>query len=108
MFDFHEKRKIRSVVYSRPVIGFLFLASILLAYSAYNRYTVARDMEERLNMKREELREVETRAAAIEAKVKHLEDERGLEEELRTRFDAVREGEQVIIFVGEEKKKKNE
>lgn len=108
MFDFHEKRKIRSVLYSRTVIVFLCAIAVVLSFSAYNRYTVARDMEGKLNVKKAELEEMKSRAAAIEAKVRYLEDERGVEEELRNRFDVVREGEQAIIFIDDPEHKKEE
>ena len=101
MFDFHEKRKIRSVLYSRPVIGVILLVTILLSISAYNRYTVAKEMEVKLESRKQELEELKERAHAIESKVEYLTDERGVEEELRNRFDAIREGEQVIILLEE-------
>ena len=101
MFDFHEKRKISSVVYSRPVIGVVLLVTILLSISAYNRYTVAKEMEVKLESRKQELEELRERARAIESKVEYLTDERGVEEELRNRFDAIREGEQVIILLEE-------
>lgn len=101
MFDFHEKRKIRSVLYSRPVIGVILLVTILLSISAYNRYTVAKEMGVKLEARKQELEELRERARAIESKVEYLTDERGVEEELRNRFDAIREGEQVIILLEE-------
>ncbi len=108
MFDFHEKRKIRSVLYSRPVIFIILLITILLSISTYNRYVVAKDMEAKLEARRGELNELERRAKAIESKVEYLKDERGVEEELRNRFDAVREGEQVVILLDERGQKKEE
>jgi cell division protein FtsB len=108
MFDFHEKRKIRSVLYSRPVIFVILLITILLSISTYNRYVVAKDMEAKLEARRGELDELERRAKAIESKVEYLKDERGVEEELRNRFDAVREGEQVVILLDERGQKKEE
>ncbi len=105
MFDFHEKRKIKSVLYSKPVIGFIFGVTILLIISAYNRYVVAEEIKERLETRKTELRELETRAQLLESKVKYLEDKRGVEEELRNRFDVAKEGEHVVILI--EKKDKD-
>lgn len=99
MFDFHEKRKMRTVLYSRPVVFVIMLVTVLLSFSAYNRYSVAKDMEQKLDAKKQELRELEERARHIESKVEYLADERGVEEELRNRFDAIREGEQVVILL---------
>lgn len=99
MFDFHEKRKIRGILYSWPIIAFLFALTIFLGMSAFNRYTVARDMGAKLDARETELRELEERAQVIEAKVQYLQNDRGIEEELRNRFDAIREGEQEVIII---------
>ena len=104
MFDFHEKRKIRSILYSKITVLFLVLLSGLLSFSVYNRFTVAEDMRVKLETKRAELEELQMRANLLESKVEYLENERGLEEELRSRFDVVKEGEQVIILVDKEEK----
>lgn len=103
MFDFHEKRKIRSALYSRPVVIFLFVVAFFLSISAYNRYSVAREMSVKLDTKKMELQEMQERAEMIGAKVEYLKNERGVEEELRSRFDAIREGEQVVVFLNHEK-----
>ncbi len=99
MFDFHEKRRIRRYIYSKPVIGLIFLLSAVLTFSVYDRYVVSKEMQEKLGAKRTELKEIEMRAQALEAKVKYLSDERGIEEELRSRFDVAKEGEEVVILL---------
>lgn len=105
MFDFHEKRKIRSILYSKPVIGVLFALSILLSFSVYNRYSIAEEMQHKLDAKRSELEALTVRAESLDSKVKYLEDERGIEEELRNRFDVAKEGEQVVILLDDRKVK---
>lgn len=105
MFDFHEKRKIRSIVYSKLSIGLLLLFAGFLAVSAHERYVVEREMAEKLNDRKEELRLMEQRAQALRAKVEHLENDRGIEEELRGRFDVAKEGEQVVIIIDDPTKK---
>jgi len=99
MFDFHEKRKIRSFLYSKTVFVLLLLLTILLSISAYNRFTVAKETKERLDERRTDLEALEMRADVLDAKVQYLENDRGVEEELRNRFDVAREGEQVIIIL---------
>ncbi len=108
MFDFHEKRKIRNVLYSKAVIFLLFSFTILMSFSVYNRYTVAGDMRKKLEDKRFELEEMKLRAQTLDAKVQYLENERGVEEELRNRFDVVKEGEQVVILLDRKDTKKYE
>ena len=105
MFDFHEKRKIRSILYSKWGVFLIVLATALLATSVYSRYTAASDMEEKLESRRTALHELEVRAQMLQSKVEYLENERGVEEELRNRFDVAKEGEQVIILLDSKKEK---
>lgn len=99
MFDFYEKRKIRSLLYSKITIGIILVFAILVFISVYERYQVERLMAERRTTTELELKALETRATSLEEKVDHLENQRGLEEEIRTRFDVAREGEQVVIIL---------
>jgi cell division protein FtsB len=103
MFDFHEKRKIKSFLYSKPVIFALFFIAIVMSATVYDRYVVAKEMEGKLETKRAELEHLKQRAQTLDAKVKYLEDERGIEEELRNRFDVAREGEQVVVLIDPKK-----
>lgn len=99
MFDFHEKRKIRSFLYSKAVVGVFFLATVLLSISVYNRFVVTEDMKAKLDARRATLEELQGRALMLESKVKYLENDRGVEEELRNRFDVAKEGEKVVILI---------
>ena len=99
MFDFHEKRKIRGLLYSKVVIVFILLITALLSRSVYERYVVEREMAERRAEQESELVELKARAAALESEVDHLYNSRGIEEELRSRFDVAKDGEQVVIIV---------
>ncbi len=101
MFDFHEKRKIRRIVYSKVFIGAIFLFALFVGTSVYERFTIEREMAAKLQDRMKELHSLEERAALLETKVDHLKNERGIEEELRTRFDVAKEGEQVVIIIDE-------
>ena len=102
MLDFHEKRKIRGLVYSRVSIGVILILAILLSFSVYERFVVEREMKEKMLEKESELEHLKGRAALLEEKVDHLQNERGIEEELRSRFDVAKDGEQVVIIVDDE------
>ena len=105
MFDFHEKRKIRRVVYSKVFIGFLFLLTLVIGRSVYERAVVEREMALKLQGRTEELESIKTRAALLESNVEHLKNERGIEEELRNRFDVARDGEKVVVILDDVEKK---
>ena len=104
MFDFHEKRKIRRILYSKVSIGVVLILTVLLMSAVWERYTVSKEMKERLDDKYAELEIIQQRAETIESKVEYLKNERGVEEELRNRFDVAREGEQVVILLDDEER----
>ncbi len=84
----------------------LFLIAILMSVSVFNRYEVAQEMNDKLEAKRTELNELHVRAQLLESKVEYMKDERGIEEELRSRFDVAKEGEQVVILLDAERGEK--
>lgn len=105
MFDFHEKRKIRRIAYSKISIILIFLFAAFILFNTYDRFVVERDMAQKLETKKAELNKLNQSAEIIRAKVEHLKNDRGIEEELRNRFDVVKEGEQTVIIIDEEKTK---
>jgi cell division protein FtsB len=106
MFDFHEKRKIQRYLFSKPLIGIIFVIAGLLSFSVYDRYVVSKEMQMKLDEKYAELKKLEVRAESLSEKVKYLSDERGIEEELRSRFDVAKEGEQVVVLLDSKRDQK--
>ena len=100
--QFGKKNNYKAYIYSRTVIVVLLVIVITLGLSVYERYVVEREMSGRRIHSEEELQRLEDRKIQLEDRVEYLEGERGIEEEMRKNFDVAREGEQVIILVGEE------
>ncbi|MFM2381454.1 MAG: hypothetical protein RLZZ76_221 [Candidatus Parcubacteria bacterium] len=107
MASFGKKKTFSDYLYSRPVIFVLGVACIFLIFSVYGRYTVEQDMLKRREAMEVEKKELLERKRILEEKVEYLGGERGLEEEIRTHFDVAKEGEKVIILMGEDQKEKN-
>lgn len=102
MFDFNEKRKIRAWLYSKTMIVILLIPIGFLSMSVFERYQKERDTREVRAERSAELAEIEVHAAALEAKVEAALSDRGIEEEIRTRYDVAKEGEQVVIIIDDE------
>lgn len=99
MFDFQQKRKIRSVFGSPITQGVILLITLFVLLSAYNRYLIARDMAERRFAVEAEIQALEERRQKLDQEVKYLSNERGVEAEMRRQFDITREGEQLVILL---------
>ena len=102
MFDFQQKRKLRSVFHSRITQGILLLSSIFIFWSAYDRFLVAKEMSEKRLSLEKEIHTLEEREVSLEKEVSYLSSDRGIEAEMRRQFDIAREGEQVVIILNDE------
>ncbi len=101
MFDFHEKRRIKSWLYSHTSIAVLFVFIIFMSISILERFEKEREMAAKRAESAAELKQMRERAATLGAKVREAESQRGLEAEIRDRYDVAKEGEQVVVIVDE-------
>ena len=99
MFDFYQKRKLRSIATSRPVQAALLVTALVIGWSAYNRYEIAAEMADRRALVEQQAAALEARKATLEEQVQYLSDERGIEAEMRRQFDVALEGERVVVIV---------
>jgi len=99
MLDFRKKKKMNTSLYSKGVLFIFIIIIIFLAnatWNVYQNYKEAKINEYRVSSR---LGEVEKRESEIIEKIDKLSTERGMEEELRKRFDVAKEGENIIIVV---------
>lgn len=104
MLDFQQKRKIRSMAYSKVVIGVLFLFVLFMAHSTwtvYNKKMVSQEMKEISIKNVEELR---LRNEELENKIKRLDTKSGIEEEIRLKFNVVKGDENMVVVVEDEER----
>ncbi len=93
------------MLYSKPFLMVLVVVIMFLALSTYGAY----ERKEQARVKREELSarliELEKRAGELESDISRLEDPRGIEMELRSRYEVGKEGEEVIVLIDDEEMK---
>jgi len=99
MLEFQEKRRIRSIIYSKWVSALLIVFLIIVGSATLNVYDKQKEVKKAKIKSAEEFNRLQNRATELEASIVNLETERGLEEEIRERFGVVSEGEKVIIVV---------
>jgi cell division protein FtsB len=102
MLDFYQKRKIRTFVQSRITRVFLLFLVLLIGLSAFKRYQIAMEMADRRQDAESNLVHLREQKESLEAEVRYLSDERGIEAEMRRQFDVALEGEQVVVIVDPE------
>lgn len=89
----------QTILYSRITLVVALCIAFALAMSVYERYTIEREMAERLQAAVGELEELNMRKQELQTKVEYLSAEHGIEAEIRKNYDVAREGEQVIVIV---------
>jgi cell division protein FtsB len=105
VFDLYEKRRLRRYLYSKPVIAVLLVLIGLLSTAVWNMYTKQRETAEKRAQLAQSLAELEQREASLESEIERLRTQRGVEKEIRERFNVAREGERVMVIVNESKPK---
>jgi len=99
MFDFYQRRKFKTVL-SSPITRVLLLILVLLmGYSAYKRFAIAKDMERRRHEVESDVVRLQGQKEVLEKQVLYLSDDRGIEAEMRRQFDVALENEQVVVIV---------
>ncbi len=96
-----KKSAWQRVTSSRFTLLVLIVLIVGLSFAVYDRYAAEREVSERRQDKERELQVLEERQAVLEEKVRYLENDQGLEAEIRRHFDVAKEGEQVVVLVGE-------
>ena len=81
----------------------MLILVIFLGRSVLERLHIEREMAGRAAHTEAELNELTQRKDDLKERVEYLEGERGVEEEIRKNFDVAKEGEQVVILMGEGK-----
>ncbi|HBM45587.1 MAG: hypothetical protein UT05_C0005G0017 [Parcubacteria group bacterium GW2011_GWF2_38_76] len=99
MRDFQGRKKWHKIFRSDVFSFILLVATILLLKSVWGVYK--KDSMARINMKEAEitLANLEKKKVGLEKEIAKLNTERGIEEELRRRFQVVKPGEQVLVVV---------
>lgn len=101
MFEFHEKRKLKKILFSRGMLLLLFVLTACMVYGAHNAYKKKEVASARREELAAELAALEHRASELEGDIEELEDSRGIEAELRSRYEVGKEGEEMIVLVEE-------
>lgn len=102
MFDFYQKRKLRTIVNSPYTQGILLVLVTIMAYSSYVRYDIAMEMSERRAAAAAATTKLDERKQLLQEQVEYLSSERGIEAEMRRQFDVALPGEEVVVIVEEE------
>jgi cell division protein FtsB len=107
MREFQERRKLRKIIFSRFAFVLLAVILVFLAYSTIKIYLRSRQAKGVNEMVKKEVEDLRNRKSELEASVKRLETETGIEEEIRSKFPVQKPGEKTVMIVEGESKGDN-
>jgi cell division protein FtsB len=99
VFDFYQRRKLKTVLEAPLTRVILVLLVLLMGWSAYTRWSISNDMEHRRADAERELNGLKKQKEGLEKQVQYLSDDRGIEAEMRRQFDVALNNEQVVVIV---------
>jgi len=100
-FDLNKKRSKKSFIYSKFFLLIILVITFFFLKATYNFYTKAKESTQRKETAEKELIYMQERKKKLEEKINSLNSPIGVEEELRNRFDLIKEGENVILIKDE-------
>jgi cell division protein FtsB len=102
MLEFQDKKKFRRILYSKITFIIVLFFCLIIGRATFDMYKTNRLTAEKRMIAENELLDVKIRESSLRAQIGALKTERGVEEELRTKFRVVKNGEGVIIVVDDE------
>lgn len=101
MAEFEEHKKFWGIFYSPLVLIVLLIISVFLTRATWQVYTHERVSMQNRERLENELAMVKDREAILKEQVAALETPKGVEDEIRSKFNVAKEGEQVAIIVND-------
>ena len=89
----------RNIVYSKPILALLTIVAIFSIYVVWGAYQKEYDTRERWGGRAAVLDELKDRESGLQLEINRLETEKGIEAEIRSKFEVARSGENVIVIV---------
>ena len=99
MLDIQQKRKARSIAYHPVTLVILGILVLIFAHSTWEVYQKKRDSEELRNISAGNLSDLQARDAELKANIANLETQNGVEEEIRSKFNVAKPGENMVVVV---------
>lgn len=103
MLEFYKRRKLKRVIYSWPVLLLMLIPVGYFMTVAGRAYLKEREAHENMLAATAELGRLKERQTMLNAEIARLSSDRGIEEELRDKYEVGKPGEHMILLVDPDK-----
>lgn len=107
MLEFYEKRKLKRVLYSWPVLVVLLIPAVYFMTVAWHAYLKEREAHTNMLAATAELERLKERESILDKEIGRLSSERGIEEELREKYEVGKPGEHMIVLIDKDQDQKD-
>ena len=99
MLDFQQKKKMRRMVYSKVSVVVLLLVTLLLLKGGVSMYQKEKQSRQNMIEVENKLANAKLRQAELENNLNRLNSPDGVENEIRTKYNVKKAGEEVVLVV---------
>ena len=99
MLGYQEKRRFRHVLSSKITIAILLVVIFLVARGVWGVYLKERDSSKSLAVASRAYAELDSRQQQLSSQIAELKTSRGVEEEIRSRYEVAKPGEDMALVV---------
>lgn len=103
MRNFQNKRSIKSLLKSTPVLIFLVILMLFFSYNMLGLFGKMLETNKNKKIAEAKITELKESKAKLDGDISKLNTNQGLEENIREKFGLVKEGENMIVIVDEKK-----
>lgn len=99
MTTFAKEKKIQKVLYSRLTVVLLVIVVFFLGFSVYSVFEKKQQAESQASIAEKETKALLSRKVKTETAIENLQTDEGIEEILRNKYRAAKEGEGLVVVV---------
>jgi len=99
MVNFQQKKNIRKVIYSRITIFVFIIIVIFLVRAVYDIYQKERMSAKSVASVEENYNSLKARQSMLKSEIERLSTDKGVEEEIRSKFSVAKPGETVVVII---------
>lgn len=99
MKNFQEKKGLRHLIHSWPVLILLGIALLFFAFAVFRFLVKMQETSKNKKIAEMKVSELQKTKEELSLDIESLKTEQGLEENIREKFGLVKEGEELIIVV---------
>ncbi len=99
MATFAKEKKFEKILYSRITVILLLIVVLFLSFSVYSVFEKRQQAQSRATVAEQEAQALSLRKAKTQTEIQNLQTNEGIEQVLRDKYRAAKDGEGLVVIV---------